>query len=75
VNARWNNTYDRLHISGWTSYTVQPGDTLYGLWQRFDARDDRWLVVQQIEKKNGLGSSTIRPGEVIQVPEGRYPNG
>ena len=71
VNDRITNIYDRLHISGWTSYTVQPGDTMYGLWQRFDPADDRWLVVQQIVKKNGLSSSMIRAGEVIQIPEGR----
>lgn len=61
----------RLHTNTWTSYTVQPGDTLFSLWQRYDVTDDRWVVIDEIENRNGLGnSSTIRPGEVLEIPDG-----
>jgi len=72
LTIRLYNNYDRLHISVWTSYRVQVGDTVYGLAERFDSGDDRWAVVREIESKNGMGSSVaIRAGQVIQVPVGR----
>jgi len=71
LTLRLHSIYGTTHLAGWTSYTVQPGDTLSGLAGRFDGRDYRWLVIQDIEKKNGLGSSVaIRAGEVIQIPVG-----
>jgi nucleoid-associated protein YgaU len=60
--------YDRTSIAGWQSYTVQAGDTLSGLAAKFDAGDYQPTVQQAIEKENHMSGSTIRAGEVLQVP-------
>lgn len=70
LTLRLHSIYGVTHIAGWTSYTVQPGDTLSGLAARFDGRDYMPTVVQEIETHNGLGSAAIRAGDTIQVPEG-----
>ncbi|MDN5346511.1 MAG: N-acetylmuramoyl-L-alanine amidase [Clostridia bacterium] len=44
------------------SYTVQPGDTLFFIGQRFG------LSAQEIQAANGLTSSTIYPGQTLWVP-------
>jgi LysM repeat protein len=45
-------------------YTVVPGDTLYLISQRFGT------TVSALQQTNGLTSTTVYPGQVIQVPEG-----
>lgn len=60
-----------LHTSNWGNVTIEAGDTLFSIAQKWDGQDDPRVVVNEIEKRNGLGSSTIWPGEVIQVPVGR----
>lgn len=51
------------HPTGWVLYTVQKGDTLYGLSKDFG------VTVAQLQLANCLGSSTIiRAGKQIYVP-------
>ncbi|KPV42002.1 hypothetical protein AN477_19730 [Alicyclobacillus ferrooxydans] len=69
VNARLNAFYG-THITSWHLHTVKAGETLYGIATASNAGYPM-AVEQEIEKKNGLGSSMIRAGEVIQIPEGR----
>jgi LysM repeat protein len=49
------------------SYTVQPGDTLRGIGNRTGAGSE------EIARANGLAPPyVIRPGQVLQIPGGRY---
>lgn len=44
------------------TYTVQPGDTIYGISKQFG------ISVQDIINTNNLSSSTIRVGQILQIP-------
>ena len=61
---------------GWVLYTVQPGDTIGEIAQRFGV--DRRIILWS----SGLDSNTIRVGQVLRIPlagdmgrEGRIPPG
>jgi LysM repeat protein len=49
------------------TYVVRPGDTLWSIASaRYpgDPRDGVW----RLERRNGLGSPTIRPGQRLRLP-------
>jgi nucleoid-associated protein YgaU len=48
------------------SYVVRPGDTLWSIALRLDPAGDPRPVVDQLESE--LGSATLQPGEVLQLP-------
>jgi tungstate transport system substrate-binding protein len=48
---------------GTVPYTVQPGDSLYRIAAKFHS------TVEDIQKANGLKETTIRIGEVLQIPQ------
>jgi nucleoid-associated protein YgaU len=54
---------------GYTSYRVQPGDTLWSIAAERYAGADVRVRVGEIEKANGLDSPVIVPGEVLKVPQ------
>lgn len=54
-------------LSGWTSVTVGPGQTLWGLSETYCPHTDPRDVVGAIEARNHIGA-TIQPGEVLFVP-------
>lgn len=47
-----------------TDYTVQPGDTLYGIGQKFG------VDVGVIRAANGISGNMIVPGQVLHIPGG-----
>ena len=49
---------------GAISYTVEPSDTLYGLAVRYE------ISVEKIARVNGLDGDVIRPGQVLDIPDG-----
>lgn len=51
-----------------TTYTVQAGDTLYGVVKRFDSTLDPRAVVDWIYYDNHLSTDTIQPGQSLTVP-------
>jgi hypothetical protein len=61
---------DTVHTARRAIYTVQYGDTLYTIAQRFDPHDDPRVVVWTIQHENGIGAE-IHPGQQIVVPDGR----
>ncbi|MFB5189040.1 LysM peptidoglycan-binding domain-containing protein [Alicyclobacillus fastidiosus] len=49
------------------TYIVQAGDTLWGISNRFDSRDNTDAVESWIEQKNRI-ITDIQPGQTIVVP-------
>jgi hypothetical protein len=48
--------------AGGTTYTVQPGDTLYSISRRYNT------TVDEIKAQNGLNSNLISPGQQLSIP-------
>jgi LysM repeat protein/DNA-binding SARP family transcriptional activator len=83
VTMRTSATAESTPMSRWRPYTVQPGDSVYGIAQRLAAPDVRSVpnVADQILDRN-LGTvmtdgqrftnaALIQPGWVLQVPDER----
>jgi LysM repeat protein len=51
------------------TYVVRPGDTLWSIASSHYAGDPR-EGVWKIERRNGLGSAAIEPGERLVLPAG-----
>ena len=48
-------------------YRVRPGDTLWSIAEQTHGGDPR-EAIWKIRERNGLGSATIVPGQVLLVP-------
>lgn len=57
-----------LVISSAETTTVQPGDTLWMVAQRFDPAADPRVVIAAIMSLNDLDSPTLQPGQVLRLP-------
>ena len=54
--------------SGWATIAVEPGDTLWSLAQAADPGADPRPLIAEIRRVNGLGASTLQPGQSLAVP-------
>ena len=54
--------------TGWATVTVDPGDTLWSLAQAADPGADPRPLIAEIRRVNGLGTSTLQPGQSLAVP-------
>jgi LysM repeat protein len=61
---------DTIHTARRATYTVEQGDTLYTIAQKFDPHDNPNVVAYEIQQENGIHGD-LHPGQVIVVPDGR----
>jgi nucleoid-associated protein YgaU len=57
-----------LRLAGVQSVVVQPGDTLWSIARDAAGTDDVRQVVDQILDRNGLQSTVLVPGQVLELP-------
>jgi Phage tail lysozyme/LysM domain len=54
------------------SYTVQPGDTLYGISQRYWGNGKYWPALYQANRSKISDPNLIYAGQVVTIPSGRH---
>lgn len=54
-----------------TKYTVQKGDTLWGIAKKLLGDGNRY---REIQKENGLTDTVIRAGMVLRIPKNSKPS-
>ena len=54
------------------SYTVQPGDTLYGIAQRYWGNGKYWPALYQANRSKISDPNLIYAGQVMTIPSGRH---
>src|SRR6202161_255255 len=54
------------------SYTVQPGDTLYGIAQRYWGNGKYWPALYQANRSKISDPNLIYAGQVVTIPSGRH---
>ena len=57
-----------LRLAGVQSVVVQPGDTLWSIARGAAGTDDVREVVGRIQELNGLRSTVLVPGQVLELP-------
>ncbi len=66
VTARVDTTADKV---GEQSYTVQSGDTLSHIAQRFYGKASAWNAIYQANRDQIDNPDLIRPGQVLRIPD------
>jgi LysM repeat protein len=51
-------------------YVVRPGDTLWGIAERFTDSPQQWTEIWQLNKQQIKNPNVLRPGEVIRLHSG-----
>jgi LysM repeat protein len=54
------------------SYTVQPGDTLYGISERYWGNGKYWPALYQANRSTISDPNLIYAGQVVTIPSGRH---
>jgi hypothetical protein len=54
------------------SYTVQPGDTLYGISHRYWGNGNYWPALYQANRSKISDPNLIYAGQVVTIPSGRH---
>jgi LysM repeat protein len=54
------------------SHTVQPGDTLYGISQRYWGNGNYWPALYQANRSKISDPNLIYAGQVVTIPSGRH---
>jgi len=54
------------------SYTVQPGDTLYGISERYWGNGKYWPALYQANRSKISDPNLIYAGQVVTIPSGRH---
>lgn len=54
--------------TGWTTVTVAPGDTLWGIAEATDPGADPRALIAEIKEANHLPASELTPGQQLAVP-------
>jgi LysM repeat protein len=57
-----------LRLAGHASVVVEPGDTLWSIARAVAPEEDVRAVVDALEQANGLRSTVLTPGQVLQLP-------
>jgi nucleoid-associated protein YgaU len=57
-----------LKLAGESSVVVQSGDTLWSIASAVGGDGDVRVVVDEIQRLNGLESADLVPGQVLQLP-------
>ena len=55
--------------NGFTQYTVEPGDTLSSIAERFLGDPDRWRAIFQANRDQIEDPDRIFPGQILRVPQ------
>lgn len=57
-----------IQLAGGSEVVVQAGDTLWGIASIVAGDDDVRVVVDRIQKLNGLSGGELHPGQTLQLP-------
>jgi len=65
IKTNKKTTQKPTHFKTATTYTVQPGDSLYGIAKKFSG-----VSAQNIQDHNRLPNNNLKPGMVLKIPKG-----
>jgi hypothetical protein len=57
-----------LRLAGGSSVVVQPGDTLWSIASSLDDGRDVRVLVDELQRRNGLEGAALVPGQILALP-------
>ncbi len=58
---------EKEYTGGFSTYTVMPGETLWGIAEDLESNEDIRKIIYTIKKDNGLTESIVYAGQTIQL--------
>lgn len=55
-------------VSAPVIHVVAPGETLWGLAERYAPQEDPRIYIYDLQKANNLGNGPLYPGETLELP-------